>query len=294
MSTPSSNMISKHYCPECGGFELVKLHRSFIQKRIFKAPNKLFCQNCELVLSFDDFSNNLAKEVPVFLTGSATKAPAEMINEVSESLIEEQIAPMQSSSESVREDVTEDIHLPVTPKKKGVLKWFLYVAGALVISGGAYLGYKYTSSNAGVSEEPARSVNVPQTPSLNVVETEKEESIVVPQVQTFVIEERTERSQARDPVSDLENAELSQFKASPVAIVEEVVEKSQELVTVAKLDAEVRIVLPYKDSGSSLKNTVLTVDTQQVTKKELEKSDPLIEKAAIEFMKSDLDKLLGN
>lgn len=283
---------------------MVKLHRSFIQKRILKAPNKLFCQNCELVLSFDDFSNNLAKEVPVFLTGSATKAPAEMINEVSESLIEEQIAPMQSSPESVIEDVTEDIHLPATPKKKGVLKWFLYVAGALVISGGAYLGYKYTSSNAGVSEEPARSVNVPQTLSLNVVdETEKEESIVVPQVQTFVIEERTERSQARDPVSDLENAELSQFKASPVATVEEVavlqpnkevVEKSQELVTVAKLDAEVRIVLPYKDSDSSLKNTVLTVDTQQVTKKESEKSDPLIEKAAIEFMKSDLDKLLGN
>jgi hypothetical protein len=60
-------MISKHYCPKCHSFDLFKLHRSFVEKRILGSENKFQCRSCEQVFKPSVFESNLPKEVPVFL-----------------------------------------------------------------------------------------------------------------------------------------------------------------------------------------------------------------------------------
>ena len=67
MSIVSSNMISKHYCPKCNSFDLFKLHRSFVEKRIFGSQNKFQCKACEQVFKPSVFESNIPKEVPVFI-----------------------------------------------------------------------------------------------------------------------------------------------------------------------------------------------------------------------------------
>lgn len=67
MSTVSSNIISKHYCPQCSSFELLKLHRGFVQKRILNAENKLQCETCGEIFKSGAFDQNIPIETPSFL-----------------------------------------------------------------------------------------------------------------------------------------------------------------------------------------------------------------------------------
>jgi hypothetical protein len=60
-------MISKHYCPKCNSFDLFKLHRSFVEKRILGSQNKFQCKACEQVFKPSLFESNIPKEVPVFI-----------------------------------------------------------------------------------------------------------------------------------------------------------------------------------------------------------------------------------
>ena len=76
MSIVSSNMISKHYCPKCHSFDLFKLHRSFVEKRILGSQNKFQCRACEQVFKPSVFESNIPKEVPVFIDQIRQKAEA--------------------------------------------------------------------------------------------------------------------------------------------------------------------------------------------------------------------------
>ena len=67
MSIVSSNMISKHYCPKCQSFDLLKTHRSFVQKNILGCANKFQCRSCDTVIKQKGFDKNIPKEVPVFM-----------------------------------------------------------------------------------------------------------------------------------------------------------------------------------------------------------------------------------
>ena len=67
MPAISSNTISKYYCPKCGIFDLMNLHRNFMQKHIIGAPNKLQCKACANVIKPGAFESNIPCEVPVFL-----------------------------------------------------------------------------------------------------------------------------------------------------------------------------------------------------------------------------------
>ena len=304
MLTPSSNMISKNYCPDCGGFDLVKLHRSFIQKRILDAPNKLSCQECGRVLSITDFSNNIAKEMPLFLDGSGTNALVEPVVEITESPVSvAEIALEQSLPDLIRENETDEVLHQYAPKKrKGALTWLLYTMGLLVISGTAYLGYRYINDSTEITpKESDVSVNAPQALD-TIIKTDIEEPSITPQIQVSIIEVPEEPQQIAALEPSIVIIEVPQINKAPIAAVEvvevlqlatEIVEKRPELMQVPKPEIEIRIVLPLKDPVSPLKSTNVA-DTSKTIKKAPEVTDPLIEKAAIEFMKNDLDELLGN
>jgi len=79
MSVVSSNMISKHYCPECDSFDLVKLHRSFVQKRILNSQHELQCKACGEVFKPDVFEQNEPIKVPVFIESLGSVHAAETL-----------------------------------------------------------------------------------------------------------------------------------------------------------------------------------------------------------------------
>ncbi len=66
-STPSSNMISKWYCPKCGSFSLKKRHRGYFKKTILKQPLQYKCGECDEKISELDIEGNEAREVPIFI-----------------------------------------------------------------------------------------------------------------------------------------------------------------------------------------------------------------------------------
>jgi len=59
-------MISKHYCPTCDSFDLIKLRRNFIHKHVLDSVNKLQCRDCGSVFKPDVFEDNIPKEAPAF------------------------------------------------------------------------------------------------------------------------------------------------------------------------------------------------------------------------------------
>ena len=90
MSIVSSNMISKHYCPQCNSFDLLKLHRNFLQKRILGSENKLQCQACGEVFKNVAFDQNIPIEVPVFIeTANPIAVPAASSEKVEDCLHQE-------------------------------------------------------------------------------------------------------------------------------------------------------------------------------------------------------------
>ena len=72
MLTASTNMISKHYCPQCESFDLIKLHRGFVEKRILGSENKLQCRACGEILKRKVFEENIPRAVPSFIESPGT------------------------------------------------------------------------------------------------------------------------------------------------------------------------------------------------------------------------------
>ena len=70
MSIVFSNRISKHYCPRCSSFDLLKIHRNFLQKQILGAENKFECVACGEVFKKNAFEQNIPIETPTFLETS--------------------------------------------------------------------------------------------------------------------------------------------------------------------------------------------------------------------------------
>ena len=66
-SKPSSNMISKMFCPKCKSFNLKRLHRGYIKKTILKQPAQYKCLECKEQLSELVIANNESRKVPIFI-----------------------------------------------------------------------------------------------------------------------------------------------------------------------------------------------------------------------------------
>lgn len=107
MSIVSSNMISKHYCPQCNSFDLLKLHRGFVQKRILGTENKLQCRACGEVFKPGVFDKNIPLEVPVFLETAETVGSVSAI--VSE---QENVQAVATNSIAQKPDDKPIIHDP--------------------------------------------------------------------------------------------------------------------------------------------------------------------------------------
>ena len=134
----SSNMTSKQYCSECKGFDISKLHRSFIQKNILSADNKLQCNTCNSIFKPSAFDGNVPKVVPLFLNeyDSVTQSkiivkpvnvPSDLTSASSHS---EQPLPVNSGNQRL---VSENF---LINKKKTVRLYF--VASLLAFFGSAY------------------------------------------------------------------------------------------------------------------------------------------------------------
>jgi len=297
MSMPSSNMVSKNYCPNCGGFDLVKLHRSFIQKRILDAPNKLYCQSCALALSVSDFSNNPAKEIPVFIGGSiAADANDRSIERYRREVDHSQ---KQTSSQTVDEIATsEGNQITMRVKKKKLSAWWLYFSGVLVICLLSLLGYKYMSDYSEHSANKISNSIGPTFSSQLVDKVDENKLVVVPQLQIDVIVESEDvlKSIVVAPlgsdiiVSESETIPSSEAVLGTPKLMTEVVEKLHEPVVVPKIETEISIVLPFnKESEHLVEEAGQSEFGERIRSDD---TNELMERATLEFLRHDLDKLL--
>ena len=66
--SPSSNMASRQYCPDCDSFNLKRLQRGYIKKVILKQPAQYICRECHKQISETVIAQNEVREVPVFIS----------------------------------------------------------------------------------------------------------------------------------------------------------------------------------------------------------------------------------
>jgi len=136
MPIVSSHMISKHYCSRCNSFDLVKLHRNFLHKRILRTENKLQCKACARVFKRVDFEQNIPREVPVFLeTESPPVVSAPQSNKAEapsqrKSVISNAVPPPQSDNDKLEDTPRQ------SKEKKGF--WPYVVASLLLLFTTAY------------------------------------------------------------------------------------------------------------------------------------------------------------
>ena len=67
---PSSNMASKHYCPNCESFNLKRLQRGYFKRVILNHPIKFICRECHTEITESIILKNEVKDVPVFISQS--------------------------------------------------------------------------------------------------------------------------------------------------------------------------------------------------------------------------------
>lgn len=67
MTERYSNMMSQRYCKACGSFAIERIHRGFFKKRILKTPTLYQCSDCGQKIASNDFNENQAKKVPMFI-----------------------------------------------------------------------------------------------------------------------------------------------------------------------------------------------------------------------------------
>jgi transposase-like protein len=68
MDNAFSNLTSKHYCPKCGSFNLRRVHRGFIKKKLLKLAAQYECKSCSSVLSETTLDENEAQKVPQLIS----------------------------------------------------------------------------------------------------------------------------------------------------------------------------------------------------------------------------------
>lgn len=320
MTTPSSNMTSKQYCPYCGGFNLVKLHRSFIQKRILNSPNKLSCQSCERVLSITDFQQNVAKDVPVFIE----QVPQKATTESPTSPFDQPVSienPNEDNLETSNdiEDIFGDLQQQSKPpKRRSLLTGLLYIVGLAAVAAAAYVGYnQFIAKEVDTTPNEEPTLKAPTaTPSASIKEESPEPEVTTPlppptNLKTRKIAAPHTPEQDTHIQSEQSMAPIPQpIKIPPQSQAIDVPELATDIVmseiprdqrSIPALETEIRIVLPLKESHylksrvnnpPAIKIPEPSISTPEI--KTTEAGDPLLEKAAIEFMKTDLDKLFEN
>lgn len=356
---PTSNMVSKLYCSGCGGFHLVKLHRGFIQKRILDAPNKLFCQKCEKVLSTKDFDKNIPKIMPAFIEEYVGDIPDDA-KDTSEVAVEEIIvSEAKVPSLDISEFGTSSNELSPPKKRNQKLLWLSYASLFLIVGGLGYFGYQYMRGGSEVVfSSPALSARTLATPEKNVItekapEIQKSSAIEIVSIKPDSLGEgaggviaienkelttkpvevnlglnqkadtdsvevvaggteidvqdenltnirdssdgqasiKTDSAESVESESSLVRTNVSEYEAS-----KKVVDKQQDLITVPSLEVEIRIVLPFKDNATIKETVAPQLNMNQTSlsiasEKNLEADDAMLEKAAVELIKSDLDSL---
>lgn len=281
MSIVSSNMISKHYCPECESFDLSKLRRSFAQKYILNAENKLRCNACNNVFESSAFDVSTPKEVPLFLNESDSLAErSAIINPVSK----------PSGAASVSSDLAQSSPFDngesqlLNNEKKSA--WLYLIVTLLVLFGSAYaLIWMPTSTSTSLETDTA------------LLDTEVSEE-VLEQSKHSLLHKKTKPN------------------AEPSLLIEP---ETQDFPAVKKPLADVAKIVPDPLNGSLLKtsNSRLAADSsikadiglansiQRAEAKPVEKkksisiasevsSIQLVEEAKVRIIKGDLDELFSN
>ena len=67
MSEKLSNLTSRQYCHKCGSFDLKRIHRGFIKKKILQSPMEFKCHECGEVTDEKKVSHQELKQVPLFI-----------------------------------------------------------------------------------------------------------------------------------------------------------------------------------------------------------------------------------
>lgn len=67
MGEQLSKVTTKHYCSECGSFNLQRTHRGFIKKTLLKLSIQYECKNCSKLFSEAKLEKNTTKVMPLFI-----------------------------------------------------------------------------------------------------------------------------------------------------------------------------------------------------------------------------------
>jgi len=309
MSSLSSNMISKRYCPECGGFDLVKLHRGFIQKRILRAPNNLQCLSCGYILSVEQFNDNTPKDVPMFIDSSLKSTD-------DSSSTEQETKPVDTTIEDAVAQLDNDPTHADTPP----MRWPYYLLGLGLIAAAAYFVLYSPSTETSTTIAPAEVIPdlVPDTP------TPQEESYLItptlnstvsldsslqeteqPPVTAPTVAEQTHQTnpdhtdrliadtsepamQSSVPLEAAlqdQNSQIQQIEAAMKDTTPVIEDTPASDIEVPALSTHIQIEVTEKNTIPAIaSNSPAALDSP-------DPSDELIEKAAIELMKNDLDRL---
>ena len=292
MSIVSSNMISKHYCPQCDSFDLLKLHRSFLQKRILNTENKLQCRACGEVFKPQAFELNAPREVPVFLSNENPAAAT--LSEVSEGALDTEMGqhsePYVRAVEEMPEgdfQVTEiNTNLDNAPpehygddqlvdeaifvkEKKGF--WPYVVASLFVLFGAAY-AFIWMPMNVSLGETDTIQVDMTIGEPVQMLAEAKQPELVAKikaEPTTPSIEKKptlpTEAFKAEGVEVDEPNFQLRAVKAKPAEVEYKLANEApietpikEEIPKVIKPELQVSHKVALKVANPKLTNLKLT------------------------------------
>lgn len=60
-------MESREYCPDCGTFNILRVHRGFFKKRILMIAPTYICNKCGSQFTQSKMQNNHLRELPELL-----------------------------------------------------------------------------------------------------------------------------------------------------------------------------------------------------------------------------------
>ena len=293
MPSPSSNMISNNYCPNCESFDLIKVHRSFIQKRILRSANNLQCQSCDKVISASQLIKNTPKDVPMFIeAGTQRKIIA------------------QKPATITQKSSTPETYEHPQIKRKGPSGLVYLTLAISALAGLGYLSFERLTKSDNIIQNTVLK-DVPalqeQEPSLALSSQKPSKSENAPNHLTGMA------APTISTPADI-NSELSDMPENYSVKIKTIQSKSQaptaleasvtpeqipQLLTTVELQTlpQPSIEVPAVEAIVELtSNKRITPDSQPAnTVNKLNKVKPqsnaLLEKAAVELIKQDLDTL---
>lgn len=132
VTVQKSNMLTKNYCTECGSFDLIKLHRSYLGRSL-NVANKLQCNSCNTVISPKAFLANDLRDVP--LIRETLQINVSEVSEVVDSSLETVVIERQEAPRE-RYPLAEE-NLIVNKERNGA-KWSYTLLGIAVFLGVTY------------------------------------------------------------------------------------------------------------------------------------------------------------